>query len=105
MNVLRAISTEGFGRLRYYSEIRKRLDCDRQFRPYFEQETNVLPRFYVELVRQELGPLWDWLPKGSLDHDANAYLKSERSRQKGVEVARPSPVFTGVDSPFVQAAV
>jgi hypothetical protein len=77
MNLLRAVSTEGFGRLRYYREIRQRLDCDRQFRPYFEQETTELPQFYVDLVRKDLGPLWRWLPKGALYHDPNAYLKSQ----------------------------
>jgi hypothetical protein len=78
MNFLRAVSTEGFGRLKYYRAIRKRLDTDRQFRPYFEQETTKLPRFYVDLVRKDLGRLWQWLPQGALYHDANAYLKSER---------------------------
>jgi hypothetical protein len=82
MNVLRAISTEGFGRLRYYSEIRRRLDSDPEFRPYFEQETSTLPRFYVNLVRQELGPLWQWLPAGALEHDVNAYLESERKQSR-----------------------
>jgi hypothetical protein len=77
MNLLRAVSTEGFGRLKYYQEIRKRLDTDRQFRPYFEQQTTELPQFYVDLVRKDLGPLWRWLPQGALYHDPNAYLKSE----------------------------
>jgi hypothetical protein len=80
MNLLRAVSTEGFGRLRYYRCIRRRLEGDRQFRPYFEQETDQLPRFYVDLVRKDLGPLWRWLPAGALYHDANAYLASEQGR-------------------------
>ena len=80
MNVVKAVSTEGFGRLRYHREVR-RLDHDRQFLPYFEQETTELPHFYRDLVRQDLGQLWDWLPIGALDHDPNAYSKSERSRR------------------------
>jgi hypothetical protein len=80
MNVLRAVSTEGFGRLRYYREIRRRLDADRQFRPYFEQETTELPRFYLDLVRKDLGRLWDWLPEGALFHDPYAYLKCQAGR-------------------------
>jgi len=80
MNLVRTVSTEGFGRLKYHRAIRKRLDQDRQFLPYFEQETTELPQFYLDLVRQDLGPLWEWLPKGALDHDPNAYSKSERSR-------------------------
>jgi len=78
MNLVRAVSTEGFGRARYYREIRHRLDTDPQFPPYFEQESSVLPQFYKNIVRQDLGPLMEWLPEGALYHDPNAYLKSER---------------------------
>jgi hypothetical protein len=81
MNLVRAVSTEGFGRLRYHRDIRRRLDKDRQFLPYFEQETTELPQFYLNLVRKDLGLLWEWLPKGALHHDPDAYSKSERSRQ------------------------
>src|SRR5437016_5853888 len=88
MNVLRAVSTEGFGRLRYYREIRRRLDADRQFRPFFEQETTEVPRFYLDLVRKDLGPLWDWLPQGALFHDPNAYLKAQGGDRGVVHAAR-----------------
>ncbi|HSQ32950.1 MAG TPA: hypothetical protein VLN49_24005 [Gemmatimonadaceae bacterium] len=74
MNVLRAISSEGSGRIRYYRTIRARLDTDRPFRAFFEGETTKVPDFYVERVRNDLGPLWRWLPEGALHHDANAYL-------------------------------
>jgi hypothetical protein len=80
MNVVRAVSTEGFGRLRYYKEIRRRLDSDPQFRPYFDQQSTALPQFYIDLVRKDLGSLWRWLPEGALYHDPNAYLKAERSK-------------------------
>ncbi|MBI3411901.1 MAG: radical SAM protein [Planctomycetes bacterium] len=81
MNLVRAISTEGFGRLRYYREIRHRLDADRQFAPFFEQESTKLPQFYVDMIRRDLGPLWRWLPKGAIDHDQNALLKVELALQ------------------------
>jgi hypothetical protein len=84
MNALRAVSTEGFGRLCYYREIRRRLDADRRFRPYFEQETTELPPFYVDLVRKDLGRLWDWLPEGGLFHDPYAYLKCQGGRPNPV---------------------
>jgi hypothetical protein len=82
MNLLRAVSSEGFGRLRYYRAIRRRLDIDPQFRPYFEQETTQLPRFYTDMVRKDLGPLWDWLPEGALYHDPNAYLAAEEGHTR-----------------------
>ena len=76
MNVVRAISSEGYGRIRYYTEIHRRLLEERKFRDFFEHETDVLPPFYEEHVRQTLGPLWDSLPDGALRHDPNAYLKA-----------------------------
>ncbi len=76
---MRAVSTEGFGRLKYHSGIRRRLDTDRQFRRYFEQETTELPGFYTAMVRRDLGWLWKWLPEGGLYHDPKAYLKSDGS--------------------------
>jgi hypothetical protein len=81
MNLVRAVSTEGFGRLGYHREIRRRLDKDRQFLPYFEQETTELPQFYRDLVQKDLGRLWEWLREGALQHDPNAYSRSEQSRQ------------------------
>jgi hypothetical protein len=76
MNVVRAISAEGFGRVKYNIEVRRLLSSDKQFRDYFEGETTELPQFYIEQVKKNLGPLWHWLPKGALYHDPNAYLKS-----------------------------
>ena len=80
MNVVRAVSSEGFGRLKWYTEVRRRLDADGDLRRYFDQETTELPSFYVDQVRNDLGPLWDWLPPGALDHDPNAYRKSEEAQ-------------------------
>ena len=76
MNVVRAVSSEGFGRIRYYTEVRRLLETDRQFRDYFEGETTVLPSFFLNRIRRDLGPLLDWLPRGALEHDPNAYLKA-----------------------------
>jgi hypothetical protein len=86
MNVVRAVSSEGFGRIRFYTEVRRRLDTDLQFRRYFEQETTELPQFYKDLIKEDLGPLWDWLPAGAIYHDPEAYLKSvDDSEQNGLD--------------------
>ncbi len=76
MNLVRAVSSEGSGRIKYYKTVRRLLATDRAFRAYFEGETDVLPRFYVDRVRRELGPLWEHLPEGALYHDPHAYLKA-----------------------------
>jgi hypothetical protein len=77
MNFVRAVSSEGFGRIKYYTEIRQRLESDLPFRRFFERETTELPQFFVERLKRDLGPLFDWLPPGALHHDPNAYLKAE----------------------------
>jgi hypothetical protein len=77
MNVVRAVSSEGFGRIKHYSELRRRLDADDQVQSYFEQSTSRLPSYYSDQVKDDLGPLWSWLPDGAINHDQNAYLNSE----------------------------
>ena len=74
MNVLRAVSSEGFGRIKYYSAVRERLEHDVRFRAYFEGESTLLPDFFRQRAQRDLGPFWEWLPKGALYHDPNAYL-------------------------------
>jgi len=76
MNVVRAISSEGFGRIRYYSEVRRQLVEDRMFRGFFEGEHDNIPRFFLHRLQKDLGPLWDWLPRGAIVHDPKAYLKA-----------------------------
>ena len=59
MNVVRAVSSEGFGRIRHYSGAA----AAARHRPagpgaIFDQETTALPDFYTEQVKRDLGPLW-----------------------------------------------
>ena len=80
MNVVRAISEEGFGRIAYNKEILKRLNSDPKFRDYFEKKTTELPQFYLNIIKEDLGSLWAWLPDGSIFHDQNAYLNAVTER-------------------------
>jgi len=77
MNVVRALSTEGSGRIKYHSAVREKLDSDPTFSRYFEGASDELPQFYVDRVRNDLGSLWDELPEGALYHDPHAYLKAQ----------------------------
>jgi len=81
MNVVRAISSEGFGRIRYFTEIRRQLVEDRMFRGFFEGEHAHVPRFFLNRMQRDLGPLWEWLPKGAITHDPKAYLKATVAAQ------------------------
>jgi len=80
MNFVRAISSEGFGRLKFYKEVKRLLEEDRQFRAFFEGETTEVPPFYLNWIKKDLGPLWDWLPEGAVYHDPYAYLKAESEK-------------------------
>jgi hypothetical protein len=88
MNLMRAVSSEGWGRLKYYREILHRLETDPQFPPYFEQESSQLPDFYIDMIRQDLGSLWQYLPASALHHDAYGYLKADRNTDTLVAVQR-----------------
>jgi hypothetical protein len=77
MNIVRAVSSEGFGRIRYYQKIRHLLNTDRSMRSYFEGESRQVPAFFVERVKRDLGPFWSFLPAGALEHDHLAYLNKQ----------------------------
>ncbi|MDQ3844860.1 MAG: radical SAM protein, partial [Bacteroidota bacterium] len=85
MNFMRAISSEGYGRIRFYRQVRKQLVEDRAFRKYFEHETQELPSFYQQIIQKDLGVWWQWLPKEALQHDPNAYLHKTQKLRKEVQ--------------------
>ena len=76
MNLVRAMSSEGWGRINYHTTIRRLLDTDASVRAYLEGQTTVLPEFYLNRIRQELGPMYEYLPEGAIYHDPNAYLET-----------------------------
>ena len=83
MHVVWAISSEGFGRIQYHTE------CGDGSTPTHSSGAistgdHRTPEFYVDLARQDLGALWEWLPAGAMYHDPNAYLKSEMALQERV---------------------
>ena len=90
LNVVRAVSSEGYGRLRYFKEIHRQLLTNKGFRDYFEQETDVLPSFYAERIRRDLGSMWQALPEGAMYHDPYAYLKSRQELEPHPEVVAKS---------------
>jgi hypothetical protein len=77
LNLVRGVSSEGFGRIRYHTEIRRLLDADTSLRRFFEGDTREIPSFYVERVKRDLGPWWQFLPPGALEHDHEAYLNKQ----------------------------
>ena len=79
MNVVRAVSSEGFGRIKYHTMMRRLIDADRSVRAYLEGDTTVLPEFYHAKIRRDLGAMYQFLPEGAIFHDQNAYLKAHEA--------------------------
>jgi hypothetical protein len=95
LNFVRAVSSEGFGRIRHDTVVRRLLDRDRSVRRFFEGESETLPTFYTDMVRKDLGPWWDALPEGSLRHDPNAYLKAHQAAQAPAALVIPERAPAG----------
>jgi hypothetical protein len=85
LNFVRAVSSEGFGRIKYHTELRRLLVEDPDVRAYWEGDTEEIPQYYVEWIKRDLGPFWDWLPEGALYHNAYAFLDSVESGQQEVK--------------------
>lgn len=97
LNLLRAMSTEGAGRIEYYSSIRDHLGGKNGFRAYFEQESATLPDFYIQQIKRDLGTFWQWLPERAIYHDPYAYLKAENPATQiipvnEIQITPPVPV-------------
>jgi len=82
MNFMRAISSEGYGRIRFFKQVRKRLIDDNSFRQYFEGESRELPSFFMDIIKRDLGLWWSWLPEGAIYHNSNAYLNKTLKKQR-----------------------
>lgn len=78
LNLVRGVSSEGFGRLKEFRRLRRQLAADGELRSFLDRESDRLPAFYSDKVRRDLGALSRWLPEGALHHDHHAYLKTSR---------------------------
>lgn len=87
MNFMRAVSSEGYGRIRFFKKVRNYLATDSSFRAYFEKDSRQLPQFYINIIKKDLGAWWQWLPKEALDHDENAYLRKSANEPSAKAVA------------------
>ena len=81
LNFVRAVSHEGSGRIKFFKKIRNNLKNDTAFKDYFDGKTSELPQFYIDIIKRDLGYMWQWLPEGALYHDHKAYLKKHIKTQ------------------------
>jgi hypothetical protein len=67
---------------KYYEDLHARLQEDGPLLDFFEGRTTEIPAFFADRMRNDLGPLWEALPKGAAMHDQLAYLKREQAQPK-----------------------
>ena len=84
LNFIRSTSSK---RVKYQNKVLELLRTDSSVRDYFDGKSNQLPAFYYERIKRQLGPLFDALPEGALQHDQNAYLASAASDK----ILKPTP--------------
>jgi len=82
MNLARAASS---GRAKFQGKVGRLLRDNPQVRRFFDGDTDVLPDFYRNRVRHQMGVLWEALPEGALMHDPNAYLKRHEAARVAAE--------------------
>ena len=75
VNFVRAVSSEGRGRIRHYRQVRHAIATDDSVRGYLERESCELPSFYRDRIRSDLGAFWPLLPEGAIHHDPYAFMK------------------------------
>jgi hypothetical protein len=76
INVFRALSTEGRGKIPELIRIQHQLR-DPQTAAFMRAEHGVPLAAMLAEIRWDLGPLGHWLPEGACQHDAYAFLKSQ----------------------------
>lgn len=105
VNFLRAVSSEGFGRIRHYRNVRRALAADPAIERYLNGESAELPAFYRDKMRRDLGPIWDLLPPGATEHDAYAMLNAARQAPaaSAADESRSEPTTNNIQ--IVAAAV
>jgi len=69
--LLLSLTIGGSGKIRSLSGVLKNLREEPGFRAFVQRETDRIPRFMIDTVRSDLGPLWEWLPDKSLSYNAD----------------------------------
>ncbi|MGQ0558348.1 MAG: B12-binding domain-containing radical SAM protein [Sphingosinicella sp.] len=79
VNFVRAVSSEGFGRIRHFRRVRHAIATDLSVRRYLDRDSRELPDFYLDKIRSELGALWSLLPDRAVHHDPYAFMKKSQA--------------------------
>ena len=80
ITLLLSLTIGGAGKIRSLSSILKNLQEEPEFQSFVRKETNRIPQFMIDTVRNDLGPLWDWLPDKSLSYNSDVLSNPANTR-------------------------
>jgi hypothetical protein len=80
ITLLLSLTIGGAGKIRTLSSILDNLKNEPDFQSFVKKETDAVPQFMIDIVRKDLGPLWEWLPNKSLSYKSD--ILSEPSNTK-----------------------
>lgn len=66
MTLFLSLSVGASGKINQVASTLENLQQMPDFRSFMQKETDQIPEFMINQVRQDLGPLWEWLPDKSL---------------------------------------
>jgi len=69
ITLLLSLTIGGQGKIRYLSSLINNLNKDPDFQSFVRKERIHVPGFMIEIVKRDLGTLWQWLPDKSLSYD------------------------------------
>jgi hypothetical protein len=69
ITLLLSLTIGGQGKIRYLSSLIDNLNKDPDFQSFVRKESIHVPGFMIEIVKRDLGTLWQWLPDKSLSYD------------------------------------
>jgi hypothetical protein len=93
LNLLRAVSSEGRGRHRYHRKLRSLMDTDTQFAAFLEGESPILPEFFRNKIRADLGVFFEQLPDDLRSYLTTGIRRFDRASVKVLPGARRASAY------------
>ena len=75
ITLLLSLTIGGRGKERSLSNSLNKLKTDLDFQRFINRETDKVPAFMINNVKNDLGLLWKWLPNKSLSYNPNVFAK------------------------------
>jgi len=72
-----SLSEGGSGKIRHVSDLLETLRTKPDYRSYMYKETDHMPAFMTDKIKEDLGPMWEWLPDKTLSQNPVIFERSE----------------------------